>query len=72
MRGIEEAPVLRIAAAARSAVQEEDGLPVGVSALLDVELVQRRGFEHFVLERFDLGKEVGHGPQSSGRGARAH
>jgi hypothetical protein len=53
-RGIKEAPLLGLRAAARSAVQEHDRLALGVAALLEVELVQRRDGQPPTTIGFDL------------------
>jgi hypothetical protein len=53
LRGVEEAPVFRRAAAARAAVQEHRGFAVRVSAHLPVDLVAIAGVEHAGLEGLD-------------------
>src|SRR5262249_40839075 len=60
--GAEEAPRQRPGPAAGPAVNEDDGHPVGIPALLVVELVDRRDLEIPLLIRLDLRIEFAHGP----------
>ena len=60
LRRVEQPTLGRARAAARAAVQEHDGLAVGVARGLPVHLLAVADVEHAGVVRFDLGVEVAH------------
>src|SRR5215207_5164625 len=68
-RRVEELPVLRDETAAGAAVQEDDGLPLGVTALLVIEVVNGRDLEPPGAVGLDRGVEFSHARNQTARAA---
>ncbi len=68
-RRVEVAPVVGDDAAARAAVQEDDGLPLGVAGLLVIDVVDGRDLKPPCVVGFDRGIEFSHARNHTARAA---